>query len=87
MLPLFYPDQHITSLVYIKAVNGGIFFDMVNEKTNGYKKNYYSYGAELTVDLPLLRLPFPIQAGVRTGYETRKKSVFADLLFTIGFNI
>ncbi len=85
--PLLYPDQHITSLFYIKTVNGGVFFDMVNEKINGYKKNFYSYGAELTAEVPFLLLPFPIHIGVRTGYETRKKSVFADFLFKIGFNI
>ncbi len=85
--PLFYPDQHITSIFYIKAVNGSVFFDMLSEKINGYKKNFYSYGTELTVDIPFLRLPFPINIGVRTGYETQKKSFFADLLFKIGFNI
>lgn len=86
-LPLLYPDRHISSLLYIKAVNGGIFFDMTQEKIRSNRKNFYSYGAELTADLHLFNLPFPINAGVRLGYETRTKSLFADLLFKIGFNI
>lgn len=86
-LPLLYPDQHITSLLYVKAINGGIFFDMVNEKTRWYNKNFYSYGAELTADVHFLRLPFPVNIGIRAGYETQSKALFTDFLFNIGFNI
>lgn len=86
-LPLLYPDRHISSLLYIKAVNGGVFFDMTQEKIRNNRENFCSYGAELTADLHLFSLPFPVNAGVRLGYETRTKSLFADLLFSIRFNI
>lgn len=86
-LPLLYPDQHITSLLYVKAINGGIFFDWGHEKMNSYGKDYSSYGAELTADIHVLRLPFPISIGIRTGYETQNKAIFTDFLFNIGFNI
>lgn len=85
-LPLFYPDQHITSVLYVKRINGGIFFDMCHDKRSWRKENEYSYGAELTADCHLLRLPAPVMVGVRAGYETQKKSVFADFLFSIGFS-
>ncbi|WP_251622135.1 hypothetical protein [Odoribacter lunatus] len=86
-LPLFYPDQHIGSLLYIKAINGGVFFDMTHEKTRNYKQNFYSYGAELTAALHVLSLPFPVNTGVRIGYETQTKAIFADFLFTLNFSI
>lgn len=86
-LPLFYPDQHITSLIYVKAVNGGIFFDMAHEKNVWETCNYYSYGAEFTADIHLFRLPFPIDVGFRLGYETQKHKMFADFLFNINFSI
>lgn len=86
-LPLLYPDQHIASLVYIKSVNGGVFFDMTHEKIKSYKENFYSYGAELTANLHLFNLPFPVNTGIRLGYETRTKAVFADFLLTLSFNI
>lgn len=85
-LPLLFPDQHITSLIYIKAIHGGLFFDTTRQRT-AWKKNTCSYGAELTADLHLLRLPFPVNIGLRSGYETQTRSMFTDFLFTIGFHI
>lgn len=84
-LPLGYPDQHITSLVYVKAINGGVFFDMAHESYRKYEQNFYSYGAELTADLHFLRLPFPINIGLRAGYETQQHKAFTDFLFNITF--
>lgn len=86
-LPLLFPDQHITSLFYIKRLDGGLFFDMGHEKFRRTEKNYYSYGAELTAGFHFLRLPFPLTMGIRTGYETQTKSMFAEFLFNISFSI
>lgn len=86
-LPLLFPDQPITSLIYVKRLDGGVFFDWGRDKMLRTEKNYRSYGAEVTAGLHFLRLPFPITLGVRAGYETQKKNMFADVLFNIGFNI
>ena len=85
-LPLFYPDQHITPVLYIKAVNGGAFFDMSRDEGVWGTGNYYSYGAEFNADCHVFRLPAPVNVGFRVGYETQKKSVFADFLFSVGFS-
>lgn len=86
-LPLLFPDQHITSLLYVKRLDGGVFFDVGHEKIFRQEKNYYSYGAELTAGFHFLRLPFPLSLGIRAGYETQKKAMFADFLFNVSFNI
>lgn len=86
-LPLLFPDQHITSVLYVKRIDGGIFFDMGHDKMLRGARNYYSYGIELNAGLQLFRLPFPITLGGRFGYETQHKSLFANLLFNIGFTI
>lgn len=85
--PLLFPDQHITSVLYIKRLDGGLFFDMGHEKFRQTEKHYYSYGAELTAGFHVLRLPFPLSTGIRAGYETQRKTMFADFLFNISFNI
>nr|WP_227461777.1 hypothetical protein [Odoribacter sp. OF09-27XD] len=60
---------------------------MGHEKFRRTEKNYYSYGAELTAGFHFLRLPFPLTMGIRTGYETQTKSMFAEFLFNISFSI
>lgn len=85
--PILYPDQNLTSLLYLKAINGGVFFDMSHDKWTGSYKNNYSYGIELSGACHLIHLPFPINIGIRTGYETQKKSMFANMLFSVGLNI
>jgi len=86
-LPFLFPDQHITSLLYIKALKGGAFFDMAHEKIRQIGRNYYSYGIDCAADIQLLRLPFPVSVGFYSGYETRKRALFIDFNFNISFNI
>lgn len=86
-LPLLYPDQNISSLLYIKGVDGGLFFDMGKEKFLERERTFHSYGVELTADTHILRLTFPIHIGVRTGYESQHKRMFANLIFSIGLSI
>lgn len=86
--PLAFPDWNISSIFYIKGIDGGVFFDYGNEKNLWTEsRNLYSYGMELTADTHLFRLPFPINVGVRTGYETLHRKMFADLLLSIGLSI
>ena len=86
-LPLIYPDLPISSLLYVKRVYGGVFYDLAKEKNRWHNGWYQSYGAELVTDTHILRIPFPIEIGIRTGYETQHKKMFADLLFSVGLNI
>lgn len=86
-MPLFYPDKSLSSLLYFKGVYGGAFFDMGKQKGIGSERTFQSYGMELTTDTHILRLTFPVHMGVRAGYETQHKRMFANIIFSIGLSI
>lgn len=86
-LPLLYPDQNISSILYIKGIEGAAFFDVGSQRTITGKKTFYSTGIELSADTHFFRLTYPIHIGFRTGYETQNKSMFANLIFSIGLSI
>lgn len=86
-MPLFYPDQHISSVLYIKGVDGGLFYDLGKSKNRLQEHIFQSYGVELTADTHVFRLTYPIHVGIRTGYETQHKKMFANLIFSIGLSI
>lgn len=86
-LPLLYPDLPISSILYIKGVEGAAFFDVGTARTVMGKKTFYSSGIELSADTHIFRLTYPIHIGFRTGYETQHRSMFTDLIFSIGLSI
>lgn len=85
--PLAYTDWSIGSSWYIKNLSGGLFYDYGFEKQVLRNRYFHSFGLELKSTSYLVRLPFAITAGVRTGYETRTNSMFANLIFNIGIDL
>lgn len=86
-LPLAYPDLNISSVLYIKGVEGAVFFDVGSVRSLLGQKDYYSTGFELSADTHFFRLTYPVHLGFRTGYETQHKKMFANLIFSIGLSI
>lgn len=86
-LPLAFPDLPLGSLLYFKRLNAALFYDLGSNRNRFQKSVYSSCGIELTTDTHLFRLTYPIQFGIRTGYETQHKKIFTDLLFSIGLSI
>lgn len=86
-MPICYPDAHVGPILYMKRIVAAAFFDVGKEKNQYYNKTFYSYGIEATVDTHFFRLPFPMNLGFRFGYETKKQSVFADMIFSVSFTI
>ena len=86
-LPFWYPDAHIGPLVYMKRFTAEPFFDTGWEKNRYWNKTYHSYGVEISADTHFFRLPFPVNIGFRTGYETKSNSMFVDMLFSVAFTI
>ena len=86
-MPICYPDAHVGPILYMKRITAAAFFDVGHEKNQYYKKTFYSYGIEATVDTHFFRLPFPMNLGFRLGYETKKQSMFADMIFSVSFTI
>lgn len=86
-LPLLFPDQHLSSVLYFKSVEAGLFYDLGTSRNTLRKTTYSSYGLELTTDTHFFRLTYPIHMGFRAGYETQHKRMFANLIFSIGLSI
>ena len=63
------------------------FFDTGWEKNRYWDKTYHSYGIEISAATHFFRLPFPVNIGFRTGYETKSNSMFVDMLFSVAFTI
>lgn len=86
-LPLAFPDWNIGSLLYLKTLHGSLFYDRGTSRSLHGTRRYASCGIELTTDSHLLNLTYPIHWGIRTGYETQHKRLFADFIFSIGLSI
>jgi hypothetical protein len=83
--PLFYPDLNIGSLLYLKRIRAGIFYDYGKGTNNYYlsigenglevspvnnsSEIFTSYGAELISDFHVLRLPYMVSAGVQAAWR------------------
>lgn len=97
--PLAYPDFNIASLLYLKRLRAGIFYDYANGTNNYYLKTgeggyvvdhvnktterFWSYGASLLADFHVLRLPYMVSAGVQASWTEGEKIPFLEALFNI----
>lgn len=79
-LPLLYPDLSIPSLLYLKRIRAGLFFDYASGKGNfyltnaadpyhKYRETFSSFGTELLADFYLLRIPVMISGGVQSAWK------------------
>jgi len=99
VLPLAYPDFNIASLLYIKRIRGGLFYDyatgpgnsmykysengLVPLYNNAERESFSSYGVQLLADFHLLRIPFMISGGVQSAWINFNQSPTVELLFNI----
>ena len=80
-MPLAYPDLNISSILYLKRIRTGMFYDYTRGTGNyiikydggSYKTEYHDYtetfrsfGIELLADFHLLRIPYMISSGIQT---------------------
>ncbi len=99
VLPLAYPDFNISSLLYLKRIRTGLFYDYASGPGNSfykntanglipiynhaYKESFRSFGFELMADFHILRIPFMISGGVQTAWKKISESPSFELLFNI----
>jgi hypothetical protein len=99
VMPLVYPDFNVASLLYLKRIRGGLFYDcaagpgnsIYQDTPNGlvplYKtaemESFKSFGFELLGDFHLLRIPFMISGGVQSAWKKLNESPSIELLFNI----
>jgi hypothetical protein len=99
VMPLVYPDFNISSLLYLKRIRAGLFYDWVSgpgnsfyeSGTNGFAQltsssvNEFlkSFGLVLLADFHVLRIPYMISGGIQTAWKDPGKMPSFELLFTI----
>jgi hypothetical protein len=99
VLPLFCPDLSLATILYLKRIRGGLFYDYAsatgnyyfNKDVNGtpvnifhdYNEIFSSYGFELLADFHLMRLPYMISGGIQTVWTKENKQPVISILFNI----
>jgi len=96
--PLFYPDFNIWSLLYLKRIRAGAFFDFARGNNNFYLKysndkwsytnhkfieSFSSFGGEIIADFHVLRIPYMVSAGVQAAWSEDLKSPVIEAIFSI----
>jgi hypothetical protein len=99
VLPLAYPDFNISSLLYLKRIRTGLFYDYASGPGSSFYKNTVngltplynstdkeslrSFGVELMADFHILRIPYMISGGFQTVWKKINESPSFELLLNI----
>jgi hypothetical protein len=99
VFPVTYPDLNAGSLLYLKRIRSGLFFDYAEGPGNSMYKNssdgltplystseqrsFSSYGIELLCDLHVFRIPYTISGGVQAAWKNISEKPVLGLLFNI----
>jgi hypothetical protein len=97
--PIAYPDFNVGSLVYLKRIRTGLFYDCAEGPGNSFykptvnglsplyttseKTSFQSFGFELLADFHLFRIPYMISGGVQSAWKTAGSYPSIELLFNI----
>lgn len=98
VLPLAYPDFNLSSLIFLKRIRTGLFYDYASAKGNyyydnitntpesyyhNYKEAFSSFGFELMADFHVFRIPYIISGGVQSAWKTIGEKPSFELIFNI----
>ncbi|MDF1573732.1 MAG: hypothetical protein P1P86_00885 [Bacteroidales bacterium] len=94
VFPLLYPDFEIGALLYLKRIRGALWTDymvgtnvLVHDPDPGYEDKLYStFGADLILDLNILRISFPLSLGGRVTYEPETGRMGFEGIYSIDIN-
>jgi len=87
-VPISYPDFNIGSIIYLKRIVLGVFYDYSQmPDMNHLSSDYWSSGVELTTDVHFLRTKLPIRLGVRftyrDGYSGNERGTYGELIYSL----
>jgi hypothetical protein len=82
--PVCYPDWSLWSVVYFKRLKINLFYDFTRGIDPGVSDDYSSTGAELMVDLHLLRFLAPVEFGVRATVYPTENDWGWEFLYAVG---
>jgi hypothetical protein len=99
VLPLAYPDFNISSLLYIKRIRTGFFYDYAEGPGDSFytygsdgwvplynttdRISFHSFGFELLADFYVLRIPYMISGGIQSAWKSKNEPPVIKLLFNI----
>jgi len=85
--PIWYPDINIGPIVYFKRLRANLFYDYAsaNELFSNDNKTIHSTGAELFLQMYVLRLGVPIEIGARVSYLENGTIKPEFIMFSIPF--
>lgn len=83
--PVCYPDLSLSSLVYVKRIKAGFFFDYAIGVRGENKDDFTSLGMEVRADVHLLRFLAPFDLGIRAIFLPQKQRMEYEFLFAIDF--
>jgi hypothetical protein len=99
VFPIVYPDFNLASLLYLKRIRNGFFYDYASGTGNyvydpseggsggytyhNYTETFKSFGFELLADFYVLRIPFMISGGVQAAWKNPGEKPTFQLLFNI----
>jgi hypothetical protein len=99
VMPLIYPDLNLSSLLYLKRIRTGLFYDLaagpgnsiyqygtnglIQMYSNSETESFKSFGIELLADFHILRIPYMISAGVQSAWRSVNEPPAFEFLFNI----
>jgi len=98
VLPLLYPDLSLSSILYLKRIRAGFFYDYglgtgnsyftytsggVQRVDHDYEETFSSAGFEVLADFHLLRIPYMITGGVQTAWKRSSNTPVFEFKFNI----
>jgi hypothetical protein len=99
VMPLVYPDFNVASLLYLKRIRTGLFYDYAEGPGNSFYQysanglvpiynnseniSFKSFGFELLADFYVLRIPYMISAGVQSAWKSVNELPSIEFLFNI----
>ena len=99
VMPLVYPDFNIASLLYLKRIRTGLFYDYASGPGSSFYEytpkglspltnspdvmSFKSFGIELLSDFHVLRIPYMVSAGVQSAWKNFGQRPSISLLFNI----
>jgi len=91
VFPIWYPDLNIWHAAFFKRLKGGLFMDhafgaQVYLEDEVVNRHFTSMGGELTTDVHLAHLIFPLNIGGRVIYKTQEGTLGAELIFSVDLN-
>ncbi len=94
IFPLVYPDLALTSLIYVKRIRGAVWADhmsgtnvIIRDPHPHYEdRRYTTVGADLVLDVNVMRISFPVSVGGRVSYEPETGGLGFEWIYAIDIN-